>query len=180
MHTWINCFFLLDYLGQSSLFASCSRKRGQAAISGSFKLRELRSGIRGMEVRLGQFQICNFEREGGNDGSKRWCGSSSSSSSSEFLHHPFSFGQSIIDREDKDGKKGVFEEEEEEEEAPNTLLTLSSSEMYSSGFIPERERDLRKGSWFNGGRCCNLLFQCNSKGTRLVREETQLGILTPI
>ena len=86
--------------------------------------------------------IVNSEREGGNDGSKRWCGSLSSSSS-EFLHHPFSFGQSFIDREDKDGKNGVFEEEEEEEEAPNTI---PSSEMYSSASIPERERDLRKGS----------------------------------
>ena len=155
MHTWINCFFLLDYLGQSSLFASCSRKRGQPAIYFSFK--EVRSGIRGMEIRLGQFRICNFEREGGNDGSKRWCGSSSSS---EFLHHPFSFGHPWICREDKDGKNGVFEEEEEEEEeeAPNTLLTLSSSEMYSSASIPQRETDLRKGSWFNGGRCCNHLL----------------------
>ena len=151
MHTWINCFFLLDYLGQSSLFASCSRKRGQPAISDS-----VRSGIRGMEVRLGQFWITNFEREGGNDGSKRWCGSLSSSSSSEFFHHPFSFGHSHINREDKDGKNGVFEEEEEE--APNTLLTLSSSEMYSSASIPPRETPLRKGSWFNGGRCCNLLL----------------------
>ena len=177
MHTWINCFFLLDYLGQSSLFASCSRKRGQPIISVSFK--EVRSGIRGMEVRLGQPQIFKSEREGGNDGSKRWCGSLSSSSS-EFLHHPFSFRQPLINREDKDGKNGVFEEEEEEEEAPNTLLTLSSSEMYSSAFIPLRMRDLRKGSWFNGGRCCNLLFSYNSNRTRLVREETQLGILTPI
>ena len=79
--------------------------------------------------------ILNSEREGGNDGSKRWCGS--------FLHHPFSFGHPPkgppIDREDKDGKNGVFEEEEEEEEeAPNTLLTLSSSEMYSSASIPRR------------------------------------------
>ena len=91
-----------------------------------------------MEVRLGQLTIANFEREGGNDGSKRWCGSLSSSSS-EFLHHPFSFGQFDISREDKDGKNGVFEEEEEEEEeAPNTLLTLSSSEMYSSASIPQR------------------------------------------
>ena len=99
-----------------------------------------------MEVRLGQSQICNSK--GGNDGSKRWCGSLSSSSS-EFLHHPFSFGHSHISREDKDGKNGVFEEEEEEEEeeeAPNTLLTLSSSEMYSSAFISQRETDLRKGS----------------------------------
>ena len=84
--------------------------------------------------------IPNVERERGNDGSKRWCGSlsSSSSSSSEFLHHPFSFGQFLISREDKDGKNGVLEEEEEEEEeeeAPNTLLTLSSSEMYSSASI---------------------------------------------
>ena len=100
-----------------------------------------------MEVRLGHLEICNFEREGGNDGSKRWCGSlSSSSSSSEFLHHPFSFRHSLIYREDKDGKNGVFEEEEEEEEAPNTLLTLSSSEMYSSASIPPRETPLRKGS----------------------------------
>ena len=100
-----------------------------------------------MEVRLGHLEICNFEREGGNDGSKRWCGSLSSSSSSEFLHHPFSFGQNRIMREDKDGKNGVFEEEEEEEEeAPNTLLTLSSSEMYSSASIIPRETDLRKGS----------------------------------
>ena len=167
MHTWIYCFFLLDYLGQSSLFPSCSRKRGQPAMRRTFK--EVRSGIRGMEVRLGQSMIVNVEREGGNDGSKRWCGS--------FLHHPFSFGQSPIYREDKDGKKGVFEEEEE---APNTLLTVSSYEMYSSAYIDPRERTLRKGSWFNGGRCCNLLFQCNSKWTRLVREETQLGILTPI
>ena len=85
-----------------------------------------------MEVRLGQSIIVNFEREGGNDGSKRWCGS--------FLHHPFSFGQSSIYREDKDGKNGVFEEEEEEEEeeAPNTLLTLSSSEMYSRASSPPR------------------------------------------
>ena len=64
-----------------------------------------------MEVRLGQQLIVNSEREGGNDGSKRWCGS--------FLHHPFSFGHPPIcppiDREDKDGKNGVFEEEEEEE-----------------------------------------------------------------
>ena len=88
--------------------------------------------------------IVNFEREGGNDGSKRWCGSLSSSSS-EFLHHPFSFGHSLIYREDKDGKNGVFEEEEEEEEeeAPNTI---PSSEMYSSAFIPSRETVLRKGS----------------------------------
>ena len=102
-----------------------------------------------MEVRLGQCPICNIEREGGNDGSKRWCGSlSSSSSSSEFLHHPFSFRQPLINREDKDGKNGVFEEEEEEEEeeAPNTLLTLSSSEMYSSASIFQRETTLRKGS----------------------------------
>ena len=100
-----------------------------------------------MEVRLGQLIIYNFEREGGNDGSKRWCGSLSSSS--EFLHHPFSFGQSLIYREDKDGKNGVFEEEEEEEEeedAPNTLLTLSSSEMYSSASILQRKTCLRKGS----------------------------------
>ena len=83
--------------------------------------------------------MCNSEREGGNDGSKRWCGS--------FLHHPFSFGHRIIVRADKDGKNGVFEEEEEEEEeAPNTLLTLSSSEMYSSAFISLRETFLRKGS----------------------------------
>ena len=70
----------------------------------------------------GQYRIHNVER-GGNDGSKRWCGSLSSSSSSEFLHHPFSFGHSPIYREDKDGKNGVFEEEEEEEEeeAPNTI-----------------------------------------------------------
>ena len=177
MHTWINCFFLLDYLGQSSLFASCSRKRGQPTICDT-----VRSGIRGMEVRLRQSQMRNFEREGGNDGSKRWCGSLSSSSSSEFLHHPFRFGHSVNSREDKDGKNGVFEEEEEEEEeAPNTLLTLSSSiHMYSSASIPQRETDLRKGSWFNGGRCCNLLFHPNWKLTRLVREETQLGILTPI
>ena len=173
MHTWINCFFLLDYFGQSSLFPSCSRKRGQPSICRTFK--EVRSGIRGMEVRLGHNRICNSEREGGNDGSKRWCGS--------FLHHPFSFEQNPICREDKDGKNGVFEEEEEEEEeeeAPNTLLTLSSSEMYSSAGINSRETYLSKGSWFNGGRCCNLLFQCNLKWTRLVREETQLGILTPI
>ena len=84
-----------------------------------------------MEVRLGQLLIVNSEREGGNDGTKRWCGS--------FLHHPFSFGHCAINREDKDGKNGVFEEEEEEEEeAPNTLLTLSSSEMYSSASIPQR------------------------------------------
>ena len=151
MHTWINCFFLLDYLGQSSLFASCSRKRGQPPIRRTFK--EVRLGISGMEVRLGQSIIVNFEREGGNDGSKRWCGS--------FLHHPFSFAHPPkfppIYREDKDGKNGVFEEEEEEEEeAPNTLLTLSSSEMYSSASITLRETTLRKGSWFNGGRCCNL------------------------
>ena len=166
MHTWINCFFLLDYLGQSSLFASCSRKRGQPEIYFSFK--EVRSGIRGMEIRLGHFIITNLEREGGNDGSKRWCGS--------FLHHPFSFGQSHISREDKDGKNGVFEEEEEEE-APNTI---PSSEMYSSASIYQRRKALRKGSWFNGGRCCNLLLKHNWKLTRLVREETQLGILTPI
>ena len=175
MHTWINCFFLLDYLGQSSLFASCSRKRGQPSIY--FSSKEVRSGIRGMVVRLGQLTMCNFEREGGNDGSKRWCGSLSSSSS-EFLHHPFSFRQPLINREDKDGKNGVFEEEEEEEEeAPNTI---PSSEMYSSASIYSRVTDLRKGSWFNGGRCCNLLLKSNSKWTRLVREETQLGILTPI
>ena len=155
MHTWINCFFLLDYLGQSSLFASCSRKRGQSRISGSFK--EVRSGIRGMEVRLGQSKILNSEKGGGNDGSNRWCGS--------FLHHPFSFGQSCNLRKDKDGKNGVFEEEEEEEEAPNTLLTLSSSEMYSSASIPLSQKDLRKGSWFNGGRCCNLLFPYNPNWT---------------
>ena len=153
MHTWINCFFLLDYLGQSSLFASCSCKRGQRWIYFSFK--EVRSGIRGMEVRLEQLVIVNVEREGGNDGSKRWCGSLSSSSSSEFLHHPFSFGHSLICREDKDGKNGVFEEEEEEEEAPNTI---PSSEMYSSASISPRRTALRKGSWFNGGRCCNLLL----------------------
>ena len=93
-----------------------------------------------MEVRLGQSEISNVEREGGNDGSKRWCGSlSSSSSSSEFLHHPFSFGHLSMRREDKDGKNGVFEEEEEEE-------PLSSSEMYSSSSIPLRETFLRKGS----------------------------------
>ena len=75
--------------------------------------------------------IVNSKREGGNDGSKRWCGS--------FLHHPFSFGHHFNSREDKDGKNGVFEEEEEEEEeAPNTLLTLSSFEMYSSASIPKR------------------------------------------
>ena len=96
-----------------------------------------------MEVRLGQSEISNVEREGGNDGSKRWCGSLSSSSS-EFLHHPFSFGLFHIDREDKDGKNGVFEDEEEE--APNTLLTLSSSEMYSSASILQRRTALRKGS----------------------------------
>ena len=94
-----------------------------------------------MEVRLGQSMIVNSEREGGNDGRKRWCGSSSSSSSSEFLHHPFSFGQLIKLREDKDGKNGVFEEEEEE--APNTI---PSSEMYSSASIYSRVTDLRKGS----------------------------------
>ena len=117
-------------MGQSSLFASCSRKRGQPPIRRTFK--EVRSGIRGIKVRLGQSRISKSEREGGNDGSKRWCGS--------FLHHPFSFGQSIIDKEDKDGKKGVFEEEEEEEEeAPNTLLTLSSSEMYSRDRLEKRE-----------------------------------------
>ena len=99
-----------------------------------------------MEVRLGQCQIRNVEREGGNDGSKRWCGSLSSSSSSEFLHHPFSFGHLSIMREDKDGKNGVFEEEEEEEEAPNTLLTLSSSDMYSSASILSRKTNLRKWS----------------------------------
>ena len=172
MHTWINCFFLLDYLGQSSLFPSCSRKRGQSSICDT-----VRSGIRGMEVRLGHLEIYNSEREGGNDGSKRWCGSLSSS---EFLHHPFSCRHSHISREDKNGKNGVFEEEEEEEEAPNTLLTVSSSEMYSSASIPQRERDLRKGSWFNGGRCCNLSLWYNLNLTRLVWEETQLGILTPI
>ena len=94
-----------------------------------------------MEVRLGQSMILNFEREGGNDGSKRWCGS--------FLHHPFSFRQHFNPREDKDGKNGVFEEEEEEEEeeeAPNTLLTVSSSDMYSSASIYSRETALRKGS----------------------------------
>ena len=139
MHTWINCFFLLDYLGQSSLFPSCSRKRGQSSICDI-----VRSGIRGMEVRLGQLQMCNSEREGGNDGSKRWCGSLSSSSSSEFLHHPFSFGQSIIDREDKDGKNGVFEEEEEEE-APNTLPTLSSSESIQVLPFPEVRQTWEKG-----------------------------------
>ena len=165
MHTWINCFFLLDYLGQSSLFASCSRKRGQPSILRNFK--EVRSGIRGMEVRLKQYLITNIEREGGNDGSKRWCGS--------FLHHPFSFGHTSIPREDKDGKNGVFEKEEEE--APNTI---PSSEMYSSASIPQTKTFLRKGRWFNGGRCCNLLFPYNRKITRLVREETQVGILTPI
>ena len=86
--------------------------------------------------------MCNSEREGGNDGGKRWCGSLSSSSSSEFLHHPFSFGHLSMRREDKDGKNGVFEEEEEEEEAPNTT---PSSEMYSSASILERETFLRKG-----------------------------------
>ena len=96
-----------------------------------------------MEVRLGQFEISNVEREGGNDGSKRWCGSLSSSSSSEFLHHTFSFGQPDIVREDKDGKNGVFEEEEEEKEATNTLLTLPSSEMYSSASITQKEKTLR-------------------------------------
>ena len=99
-----------------------------------------------MEVMLGHSMIDNSEREGGNDGSKRWCGSlSSSSSSSEFLHHPFSFGHPAINREDKDGKNGVFEEEEEEEEeeAPNTI---PSSEMYSSASIPQRETFLRKES----------------------------------
>ena len=45
------------------------------------------------------------------------------------------FGQPDIVREDKDGKNGVFEEEEEEKEATNTLLTLPSSEMYSSASI---------------------------------------------
>ena len=95
-----------------------------------------------MEVRLGHSSIVNSEREGGNDGSKRWCGSlSSSSSSSEFLHHPFSFGHSHIDIEDKDGKNGVFEEEEEEEEAPNTI---PSSEMYSSASIPPIRRTFKE------------------------------------
>ena len=88
--------------------------------------------IVGMEVELGHPSISNSERQGGNDGSKRWCGSSSSSSS-EFLHHPFKFGQSKICRKDKDGKNGVFEEEEEE--PLNTLLTQSSSDMYSSAAI---------------------------------------------
>ena len=96
-----------------------------------------------MEVRLGQFEISNVEREEGNDGSKRWCGSLSSSSSSEFLQHTFSFGQPDIVREDKDGKNGVFEEEEEEKEATNALLTLPSSEMYSSASITQREKTLR-------------------------------------
>ena len=91
-----------------------------------------------MEVSLGHSSILNSEREAGNDGSKRWCGS--------FLHHPFSFEQNPICREDKDGKNGVFEGEEEEEEAPNTLLTLSSSEKYSSASIPPSQTDLRKGS----------------------------------
>ena len=72
-----------------------------------------------------------FERQGGNDGSKRWCGSLSSS---EFLHNPFRSGQFNNVREDKDGKNGVFEQEEEEEPA-NMLLTLSSSDMYSSASI---------------------------------------------
>ena len=120
-----------------------------------------------MEVRLGQLEMCKFERQGGNDGrngvfeeeeeeEEEWC------SSAKFLCHPFSFGHSSIYREDKDGKNGVFEEEEEEEEAPNMLLTLSSSiHMYSSASINSSSTNLRKGSRFNGGRCCNLLFPFN-------------------
>ena len=160
MQTWTYCFFLLDYLGREQWWANLHclplcRKKGQSQI---YEL--VRSGIRGMEVRLGQLKIHNWERQGGNDGSKRWCGSLSSSS--KFFHHPFSFGHWIITREDKDGKNGLFEEEEEEEEEPpNTLLTLSSSDMYSSASIPQRRTNLRKGSWFNSGRCCNLLFPQN-------------------
>ena len=94
-------------------------------------------GNGGMEVRLGHLSIHNVKREGENDGSKRWCGSLSSSF--------FSFEQSHIVREDKDGKNGVFEEEEEK--APNTLLTLSSSiHMYSSASISTRVTNLRNGS----------------------------------
>ena len=84
-----------------------------------------------MEVKLRHPRICNLERQGGNDGSKSWCGSLTSSS--EFLHHPFRFGHSSNMREDNDGKNGVYEEEEEE--PPNTLLVMSSSDMYSSAFI---------------------------------------------
>ena len=63
------------------------------------------------------------------------------SSSSEFQHHPFSFGKFHNLREDKDGKNGVFEEEEEQ--PPNTLLTLSSSDMYSSASVLTRETYFR-------------------------------------
>ena len=66
---------------------------GQPSIYGSFK--EVRLG---MEIRLGQLIISNVERQGGNDGSKRWCSSLSSSSSFEFPRHPFRFGQNIIER----------------------------------------------------------------------------------
>ena len=52
-------------------------ERGQLEISNAFK--EVRSGIRGMEVKLGHSIICKWEREGANDGSKRWLSSSSSS-----------------------------------------------------------------------------------------------------
>ena len=62
-----------------------------------------------------------------------------------YHHHHHHLNSSAIYREDKDGKNGVFEEEEEVE-APNTLLTLSSSEMYSSASIPKSLTDLRKGS----------------------------------
>jgi hypothetical protein len=83
-------------------------------------------------------------------------------------------------REDKDGKNSIVFEEEEEE-PPNTLLTLSSSsDMYSSSINQLRERDLRKGSLFNGGRYFNLQLSHSCKLTRFVREETQFGILTPI
>ena len=121
--------------------------------SNTFQLHLLNSSLSfkygkgGMEVRLGQLEMCKSERQGGNDGrngvfeeeEEEWC------SSSKFLCHPFSFGHSSIYREDKDGKNGVFEEEEKEE-LPNTLLTLSSSNMYSSASIPQRETDLRKES----------------------------------
>ena len=101
MQTWIYCFFLLVYLGHEQWWANLHclplcRKKGQSQI---YEL--VRSGIKGMEVRLGQSKIRNWESQGGNDGSKRWCGSLSSSS--ELLHHPFSFGHWIITREEVKG-----------------------------------------------------------------------------
>ena len=59
------------------------------------------------------------------------------------------------------------------------LLTMSSN-IYSSAFIVSRLTSLRKGSWFNGERCFNLLLSYNLKLTRFVSKETQLEIVTPV